>query len=375
MTIPKLESNDRKREFNKYTSEQINKVVYNYLFKNNMSNRNIDDEILDLSSKQSKDYQSRGILHHLGINKNHKGIFSGYTIDKAIEVLKEDEIHFSQIINILLEIKNINEYPIIVDSWELLDEKIALKTIDKSTLKHNGTGVPIEIRHFFEINNLGKNEKKNVNFKYNDNYYSAVIEMDKLENPRSRIIWKSKFRDLLRSIFPEYYEKFLENKIEGKTNLPKIRFIKLDSNNFNIEFIFTTEIEDDVLEEISQDNPLNINTINIELETEIRKEGKVKYVYGKQYERNPRNRIEAIKYHGTKCIVCGFDFEKTYGDRGKGYIEIHHIKPLSSVGEESNINPKTDLVPICSNCHRMIHRKKDNVLSIDDLKQIIKDSK
>ncbi|HBG0059928.1 TPA: HNH endonuclease [Clostridioides difficile] len=85
--------------------------------------------------------------------------------------------------------------------------------------------------------------------------------------------------------------------------------------------------------------------------------------------------MEAIKYHGTKCIVCGFDFEKTYGDRGKGYIEIHHIKPLSSVGEESNINPKTDLVPICSNCHRMIHRKKDNVLSIDDLKQIIKDSK
>lgn len=375
MIIPKLEPNDRKREFNKYSSEQINKVVYNYLFKNNMSNRKIDDEILDLSSKQSKGYQSMGIVHHLGINKNHKGIFTGYTIDKAIEVLKEDEIHFKQIINILLEIRNINEYPIIVDSWELLDEKIALKTIDKSTLKHNGTGVPIEIRHFFEINNLGKNEKKNVNFKYNDNYYSAVIEMDKLENPRSRIIWKSKFRDLLRSIFPEYYEKFLENKIEGKTNLPKIRFIKLDSNNFNIEFIFTAEIEDDVLEEISQDNPLNINTINIELETEIRKEGKVKYVYGKQYERNPRNRIEAIKYHGTKCIVCGFDFEKTYGDRGKGYIEIHHIKPLSSVGEESNINPKTDLVPICSNCHRMIHRKKDNVLSIDDLKQIIKDSK
>lgn len=375
MTIPKLKPNDRKREFNKYTSKQINKVIYNYLFKNNMSNRKIDEEILNLSSKQSKGYQSMGILHHLGINKNHKGIFRGYTIDKAIEVLKEDEIHFKQIINLLLESKNINEYPIKVDSWELLDEKIALKTIDKSTLKHNGTGVPIEIRHFFEINNLGKNEKKNVNFRYNDDCYSAVIEMDKLENPRSRIIWKSKFRDLLRNIFPKYYEKFLEGKIEENTNLPKIRFVKLDSNNFDIEFIFTSEIEDDVLEEISQDNPLDIDTINIELETKIRKEGKVKYVYGKQYERNPKNRIEAIKYHGTKCVVCGFDFEKIYGNRGKGYIEIHHIRPLSFVREESNINPKTDLVPICSNCHRMIHRKKDNVLSIDDLKQIIKDSK
>ncbi|MGO0883781.1 HNH endonuclease [Clostridioides difficile] len=126
---------------------------------------------------------------------------------------------------------------------------------------------------------------------------------------------------------------------------------------------------------VSQDNPLDIDTIDIELETKIRKEGKVKYVYGKQYERNPKNRIEAIKYHSTKCVVCGFDFEKIYGNRGKGYIEIHHIRPLSSVGKESNINPKTDLVPICSNCHRMIHRKKDNVLSIDDLKKIIKDNK
>ncbi|HBF7178023.1 TPA: restriction endonuclease, partial [Clostridioides difficile] len=329
MTIPKLEPSDRKREFDKYTSQQINKVVYNYLFEKNMSNRKIEGEILNLSSKQNKGYQAMSILHHLGINKNHKGVFMGYTIDKAIEVLKEDEIYFKQIINILLESKNINKYPIIVDSWELLDEKIALKTIDKSTLKHNRTGVPIEIRHFFEINNLGKNEKKNVNFRYDDNYYSAVIEMDKLENPRSRIIWKSKFRDLLRNIFPKYYEKFLEDEIEGKTNLPKIRFVKFDSNNFDIEFIFTSEIEDDVLEEISQDNPLDIDTINIELETEIRKEGKVKYVYGKQYERNPKNRIEAIKYHGTKCVVCGFDFEKTYGNRGKGYIEIHHIRPLS----------------------------------------------
>ncbi|HDF5578078.1 TPA: HNH endonuclease [Clostridioides difficile] len=375
MTIPKLEPSDRKREFDKYTSQQINKVVYNYLFEKNMSNRKIEGEILNLSSKQNKGYQAMSILHHLGINKNHKGVFMGYTIDKAIEVLKEDEIYFKQIINILLESKNINKYPIIVDSWELLDEKIALKTIDKSTLKHNRTGVPIEIRHFFEINNLGKNEKKNVNFRYDDNYYTAVIEMDKLENPRSRIIWKSKFRDLLRNIFPKYYEKFLEDEIEGKTNLPKIRFVKFDSNNFDIEFIFTSEIEDDVLEEISQDNPLDIDTINIELETEIRKEGKVKYVYGKQYERNPKNRIEAIKYHGTKCVVCGFDFEKTYGNRGKGYIEIHHIRPLSSVGKESNINPKTDLVPICSNCHRMIHRKKDSVLSIDELKQLIKDKK
>ncbi|WP_237672838.1 hypothetical protein [Clostridioides difficile] len=49
MTIPKLEPSDRKREFDKYTSQQINKVVYNYLFEKNMSNRKIEGEILNLS--------------------------------------------------------------------------------------------------------------------------------------------------------------------------------------------------------------------------------------------------------------------------------------------------------------------------------------
>ncbi|CCL27444.1 HNH endonuclease [Clostridioides difficile] len=75
-----------------------------------------------------------------------------------------------------------------------------------------------------------------------------------------------------------------------------------------------------------------------------------------------------IEYHGTKCAVCGFDFERVYGNRGRGYIEMHHIRPLSYVGDESNINPKTDLVPICSNCHR----KKDNVLSIYELREATK---
>ncbi|MDX5622463.1 restriction endonuclease, partial [Clostridioides difficile] len=84
MTIPKLEPNDIKEEFNKYTSEQINKVVYNYLFKKNMSSKRIDEEILDLQFKQGKEYQSMEILNNLGINKKHKGIFIGCTIDKAI---------------------------------------------------------------------------------------------------------------------------------------------------------------------------------------------------------------------------------------------------------------------------------------------------
>lgn len=76
-------------------------------------------------------------------------------------------------------------------------------------------------------------------------------------------------------------------------------------------------------------------------------EGNVKYYYGKWYERDLVNREKAIAIHGTKCCICGFDFEKFYGERGKGYIEIHHRTPLSTLDEEIIINPEADLVPVC----------------------------
>ena len=91
------------------------------------------------------------------------------------------------------------------------------------------------------------------------------------------------------------------------------------------------------------------------------KEGKKQQYYATRYERDPKIRKAAIKAHKTKhgalpCHVCGFDYEKTYGEHGRGFIEVHHIKPLSSKDEEVEVNPETDLVCLCANCHRMIHR-------------------
>lgn len=104
-------------------------------------------------------------------------------------------------------------------------------------------------------------------------------------------------------------------------------------------------------------------------------EGNVKYYYGKRYERDSKNRRLAINIHGLVCFGCGFNFEKVYGDRGKDFIEIHHNKPLSTLEEAVEINPETDLVPLCANCHRMVHRRKDDILSIEELKQLILEHK
>ena len=109
-------------------------------------------------------------------------------------------------------------------------------------------------------------------------------------------------------------------------------------------------------------------------EDEHFKEGEKKYRYTSFYERDPKLRAEAVRFHGkdgVRCKVCGFDFEATYGSRGEGFIEVHHLKPVSSLGESTEVNPQTDMVLVCPNCHRMIHRKKDEILTINQLKKLL----
>ncbi len=89
------------------------------------------------------------------------------------------------------------------------------------------------------------------------------------------------------------------------------------------------------------------------------------------YERSSKVRAEALKFHPHRCEVCGFDFDEFYGrDFAEGYIEIHHIEPVSVAGVRE-VNPLTDLVPVCANCHRMLHHKR-NTLTVEELKKKIK---
>ena len=89
-----------------------------------------------------------------------------------------------------------------------------------------------------------------------------------------------------------------------------------------------------------------------------------------RFERNPRLRAECIEYHGFVCKACGFDFEKIYGALGRNFCHVHHILPLSEFGEPRTVDPKIDLIPLCANCHAMIHRKQP-ALTPDQLRAII----
>ena len=102
-------------------------------------------------------------------------------------------------------------------------------------------------------------------------------------------------------------------------------------------------------------------------------EGAVMQVTINKYERNRSARERCIAAHGCRCVVCGIDFGQVYGEVGKGFINVHHIVPLASIGKSYRLNPEKDLVPVCPNCHTMLHREVNGKLkSIDQLRSILK---
>ncbi len=99
-------------------------------------------------------------------------------------------------------------------------------------------------------------------------------------------------------------------------------------------------------------------------------EGCVKTVLVNRYERDERARKACKKHHGTSCVICGFDFEAVYGDFMKGFIHVHHLKPLSAIKADYVVNPIDDLRPVCPNCHAAIHQGGET-RSVADIKQLL----
>jgi 5-methylcytosine-specific restriction protein A len=89
------------------------------------------------------------------------------------------------------------------------------------------------------------------------------------------------------------------------------------------------------------------------------------------YERNPQARRACIAYYGTRCQICEVDLGEKYGEVGRGFIHVHHLKPLSNIGEKYEIDPIQDLVPVCPNCHAIIH-KGSPPYTIEEVKKFLR---
>ena len=139
----------------------------------------------------------------------------------------------------------------------------------------------------------------------------------------------------------EIWEEFHNDQSRLKSYSAKLKEIANQDSNFLEE----------ISEIVSPDESKNIEVA----------EGEIFYRLHKYKERNSlivrKKKNEALEKKGCLvCEVCGFDFQSIYGELGEGFIECHHAKPISELqaGEKTRMQ---DLVLVCSNCHRMLHRK------------------
>jgi 5-methylcytosine-specific restriction protein A len=103
-------------------------------------------------------------------------------------------------------------------------------------------------------------------------------------------------------------------------------------------------------------------------------EGTLKKISVNAYERSKKARQKCLEAHGYSCAVCEFDFHSIYGAIGKNCIHVHHLVEISSIGKEYAVDPITDMVPVCPNCHYIIHRRKP-AFGIKEVRAMLKANK
>jgi len=132
-------------------------------------------------------------------------------------------------------------------------------------------------------------------------------------------------------------------------------------------------IPDDISEELFtliQSNESSSFKAVDQNEIKLYSEGKTSKVTFQSYDRNPAARQACLEHYGYDCSICGFNFAEVYGEVGKNYIEVHHLKQIADIGQEYLLNPIEDLRPVCANCHRMLHKQRPPI-SIEELKNKI----
>jgi hypothetical protein len=99
-------------------------------------------------------------------------------------------------------------------------------------------------------------------------------------------------------------------------------------------------------------------------------EGLAQQVLVNRYERSVEARNACIVHYKCICQVCCVDFGERYGQFGKGFIHVHHRVPIASIGKDYRVDPIKDLIPVCPNCHAMLHRREPP-LEVEELRSLL----
>lgn len=306
------------------------------------------------------------------------------------------------------------------DEYLLLEETARIDTDELSLKVLNSKGL-------VERNIQGSYGSKNNPelFSYIDSVFSAVSEEKPLSNKaievaeallklianRMRLTTYGELSDMTRSKPSPYYEMrmlldainkrcdklglpYISAMVVNKsTGLPGEGFRDLCIDYFGYDPEMTTEeIFEEELDRIGKcdewykladylgiempaedEEPLPEEVEEVPGEPII--EGAKKTITVNSYERDPKAKKLCKDYYMKRdgritCQVCGFNFGEVYGPEYANKIHVHHIVPVSKIGEEYIVDPIKDLIPVCPNCHMILHAGKG--ISVEELRKKVK---
>lgn len=334
------------------------------MFKNKILTVYYPDKYLNIFSEQHIDYY----LGKLGVK---------YNITKDVEEKRKLLLEIKTEHPILSSLNNFIFTELLYDWCHPKINEIRIlpmsSTIEFPRMSYN------EIQEKYFLGDL--KYKKNGYYNFRVSGLNAPVGTLILFQINNAVIACAKLKDIIK------YEKPLEDIYNGAYlfDVDTIRvFEPIESfelsnidSNFNIFTQVKQKLDPSKYEEILAliDIKSDISTLPEELSSrEAGKyiEGSKKSIIINAYERNPKARMSCIKKHGTSCLVCGFNFSEIYGDQFTGKIHVHHIKPLHEINNEYVVDPEKDLVPVCPNCHLIIHSKSDGgTYSIEEVKTLL----
>lgn len=361
LLIPELKKEKRSTEINRTSETQISSIIKGWIF-TQKGFRELDEEILNLNSNETKGFQSMAICHYLGLKEEFKGIFEDLEIDKAIELLEKDSQDFTKIIS-YLKLEDEKKVLLVPDSYVYPhnkkgkgagESKLYIGNQNNDTYEFWGNlndEVEIEIdkksllKYYFDI----ENEFKFPTQDYRDqnkmisSFKECFIDINNLENEISiKFTIFSGPKDAERVYLKTADERSkIINTLIRKVSLhpfTNLRFIKIMKNKYVLKLKHIKKIENEIEDSVT---PINIqgfvNTHKSEYDT---------------YVTDKKLRDLVLSIHNYKCQFCKnkYEYINTSLER-VGYAEGAHIKAKNpTIGGEDKLD---NLLCLCPTCHKL----------------------
>jgi hypothetical protein len=116
---------------------------------------------------------------------------------------------------------------------------------------------------------------------------------------------------------------------------------------------------------------IRVEPVREEREPAMRTERHTTLVPVNVYERNPEAIAICLAHYGAACRVCAMDFRRRYGALGEGFMQVHHLVHLKADTADYVLDPINDLVPVCPNCHAMLHRGTERPRTVEQLRRLL----